>query len=254
MRGPKIGTAHKHSFALLLTTTLLSMGMTNCRFFGNYQEGGASTDPYSGYFEMAPQSASLWVVHSNRGTLSANVSFQKVPQDGVNSTFSNPVAFIAENVESGVGRIISLWNTNFYQFFRWTPATGELAVAGPTSAIGAWDLSQCLYRTWFDLKGNLRPGDGPFTTGTNRPLSGRIEMLVEATTRFDGPDCATFLDTLQSCYIDATRCGPPSSTTEERKLRQGTATALFGPYIDAGIIAATDIARSTSLSYRIEYR
>lgn len=255
MRGPKAGTeARKFILALVLTTATLSLGATNCRFFGNYQESGAPADPYSGFYEMAPQSASLWLVHANRGTLQSDVSFNRIPEDGVNLSFSNPVAFLADNLDAGVGRIISLWDNRFYQYFRWTPETGALALTGSASPTAAWDLSQCTYQTWYILAGNLRPGDGPFTTGTNRPLTGRIEMTVEATTRFEGADCVTFLDTLQNCYLDSMRCGPNSSTSEERKRRQGIATGLFGHYIDAGIIQATDISRSTALSYRIEYR
>lgn len=241
------------NLALLVVMGTLSMGATNCRFFGNYQESAAPTDPYSGYYEMSPQTASLWVVHSNRGTLSVDVSPQQIPDDGVTLTFSPLVAFLVEDLNQGVGRIISMADTSFYQYFRWTPSTGELSVSGPTSATNAWDLSACSYRTWYTLSGKLNPGSFASTTGTSRHLSGRISLTVEATTQYSG-ECADFLDTLQACYSDLTRCGPPSTSSEELKRRQAQATGLYGSFIKAGVISSTDIARSTALSYRMEYR
>lgn len=248
---------HRHPrFIVLaaLATAWLSAGATSCRFFGNYSESQPATNQEDiGYYEMAPQHSSLSAVHSNRGILSKAVPFSAIPYDIVTATLSNPVIFWARAEAEGGAILASHENPGALQFpgMGWDPATDVIEFLATASVPGsAWNTKKCSYLSWIDVKGAIRRGAGPFFTGFQEPLAGRIQLHASSTTRFEG-DCAAMLAQMQSCYSDVTQCGAATTVLNEERLSE--VRAIYDKHIQNGVFATSDIERVTSIAYDVEY-
>lgn len=238
--------AARNFAAIPLALALLST--SSCRF-GNRVEVGQDPDTYSGYYETQAQTLAFCAVKGpSSDTVCASQATNLVPAE-IATVFTNPLAFIAKDLQAGDGYFVGLsaGNPSLQIFFN---PDRTLSFVGSSSPAVAWIDPVCTTRIYLEEEGSLTQA-GPYSSGASVKLSGRLNLTLSFIRSFDG-DCAPTLKSMYDCYLQTNQC-PGSSTAEQEEWRD-QARFYFDDTIRSGAMVSADIQAVSRLGYEVVYQ
>ena len=238
----------KENWLGLLGTAVLaitvSWAMSGCRF-GNRVEGGSTPDPYTGYYEIAPQTVKFCMGKStNPNEVCVDGLASQIPPYLANR-LTNPVAFVMQDLAAGDAAFVN-FNLDMTKYLPVVIASDQtLKLIGnfsPQPIVPGSDPT-CLATQYVDEVGKLTKG-GTFQTHTTKTIQGRIKLDVQVVTTFsDG--CASALNTLAQCYNSAGACGA---------MAQQDVQNFLNPYLNTNLLSLGDVPNLNTLSYEVWYQ
>lgn len=237
-------------FRLLISTFLL-LAISSCRI-GNYVSQGPGPEAVVGNYETLVNATitmcSTRPVTQANGTTQDQTNCPVVPathMDGnLSYVISNPVYFQYDSSHGiywlGPNIEVDPKQSPFIPVF--PGSNNSFAWNGPLPlAVSPMPSSHpdCMFGISANVVGNYSQG-GTFSSGSDLPIRGRIAMDVSWSYV---PDDISKCTDLTNCY-NGTGC-----TTNE----QSTIKSLFQPFIDIGILTASDLSKVEKLEYQASY-
>ncbi|MDR3607274.1 MAG: hypothetical protein P4M08_07835 [Oligoflexia bacterium] len=259
--------------ALLGSSLVIGAFASSGCFIQNKIVYPAPADTVSGLYATQPVS----VVYSEtlRNTLSQQDGSVSALPDLVANIFTNPVAIGLSAPGSNSGYLASPYPSSSGTGNLEIPITYSAiaksisASATPGSATDAWGTdSSCLLQTFITITGNLDPLGTTASTisiqgasvSLNGRFSGKVTVSLLIADMTDALTCATALQKISACYGNLTDCDSTSGSAVDNQTIQAGYQAYFGPWVDAQVLTAAEIAQLTpdlengSLSYEIQYQ
>jgi hypothetical protein len=220
-----------------------SWALSGCYFGNKTVNQPVSTDGVTGFYETQPQTLKLCA--ATPGEICPSAPTNLIPAF-ISNILTNPVALELQDP--------STRKAGLFPYNGGAGAQGFGVIAGPNKTLTPdpasgsqtlWDDPACTEQLDLSIEGSYTLTNGPWTSNTpNIPKSGRIQMTVTYTIGVAG-SCTVSLQAMADCYADSTKCGSHS---------QSEVQTLFGPFISAAAMAATDISKVQSLAYEITYQ
>jgi hypothetical protein len=228
----------------MIVSWALGAAMSGCRFGNHIEDGNTKTkDPYEGFYETRPVSV-RYCGQSAAGTVCQNVN---VVPDFTAHFMTNPVALLRDS--TGKYFFLSPQATDDYALPTEPKPDRTIAFSATSKPETAIDDAACVYQIGLDETGQLTT-EGPYTSGTKLPLSGRAVLTIDVVDHYDGA-CGPTMTRFHDCYVDVNACWG-TSFAENEKLHAET-LSRFDPYIDAGVLNVSDIPTATTLGYSVRY-
>jgi hypothetical protein len=246
---PYTGTSYFYFGSLaIIVSWVMATVLTGCRF-GNYTSPSTPPDPVSGYYDANPQTLKFCATHGATQCASANAS--QVPAF-IADEITNPVALILQDASTGdaVFTAPSGGHTALPVWLKDDNVT--LYYTNNTSASTLWRNSGCKTTTYLSENGSIVPGGGHAVSGSTRLTQGSITLQIQVTETFDGPACPSELQSMSNCYQDSTQCGDPDAGRNQQL--QAKVQDFFESYIQAGVMAASDIPSVSNIAYEVHYQ
>jgi hypothetical protein len=237
--------------AMALAFGALALTLSGCRV-GNYVVEPPGADTISGYYETAPQRlqvcAQLGTTTQASACVDANPS--QVPAF-LSVVVSNPVALIMSDLTHGYAFLVNPATRQQLPLDVSTTDNQTLSFNGNTGTQTLWMDPACSRQLYVQEQGSINLTDPTRNSGSSLKITGRLDLVVDMAYSFDG-SCAASLVAMQSCYTDRTQCGG-SSDADNQNL-QAAVNGVFGDFIQAGAMSATDIGQVVGLGYTVTYQ
>jgi hypothetical protein len=217
-----------------------SWALSGCRFGNREVDQAQSSDGVTGYYETQPQTMNYCAAIPAETCKS--VSTNQIPAD-FSSILTNPVALLLQDASTGKS-ILFPPSDGTYGIPIFANTDQTLSVLRSSSPSTTWDDSACTRTDEELIQGAFARNNGPFTSGSKLPLSGRISLDITYTITFAG-SCGPSMQAMADCYADASKCGTH---------QQSEASTLFAPYVNAGSLGTADLSKVTTLGYEISYQ
>jgi hypothetical protein len=234
----------------------LSWALTGCRF-GNHLELPQSEPTVNGYYATQIQSLRYCSVLKNTdgstATSCQSADTRNVP-DFFFNIFTNPVILYLDDPASGTGTFRNKIDTSLGVHVN-IGTDGKLSwdyVYDPSSF--AWVDPGCLMQTEVVEDGRYTQDKNLGTSADGIPLSGSVQLDIQRIDAFAGDTetaCDSTFTQLAQCYQDSSTCGGTSDADNTELTAE--VQSFFNPYIEAGVMSASDIARVRALSYEAVY-
>ena len=231
------------SYALSGVLALVaSWALSGCYFGNRTVNQPVQGDGVTGYYETQPQSLQYCASAPSEKCVSAPTN--QIPSD-YTSIFTNPVLLELQDAASGQAGIFPYPTPTNASGIGVTIGANQTFGTNQTASGTLWDDPACTREDDQLVDGSFTKTNGPWTSNTPEiAKSGRIQLTLAYTITLSGT-CTASLQAMANCYNDSTQCGSHS---------QSDVQSLFGPYIAAGAMAATDIPNLTALAYEMSYQ
>ncbi len=228
-----------------LLALVASYVFTGCRF-GNHTGQPLTTDP-SGWYNTEPKSLLLCTDIRNDCKAGA---VDKIPYIDVN-TFTDPVALsVTASTGSGVFANFNLDKTSFLPVDLSNDKTFQVGASGTFSKF--FQSTDCAADLAIEGEGSLTIYSPKKSDSNGNPISGRVAqnvVVIQSLVSTVEDGCANTMQLVADCFHDETKCQGGATNSD---LHQYT-VSVMGPYIDAGVIAESDIPNVRSLIYQAKY-
>jgi hypothetical protein len=236
---------------------VLSWVLTGCRI-GNRveQNNGSTADTISGFYSTSPQTMEACVMKN--GATDPNctsLSTNSAPQ-ALKDLMTDPVAVLLRDASSRTAHIFSPFATpdeegSIPSFM----VTADLSRRTLTrekqvAPVALWFDAAC-QETGLTVINAAMNTQGAGSSVGGFKISGRIQLKFESYVWLEG-SCAATTQAIADCLADVTKCR--QTDAQENQVAQDFWRDYYGPYIDAGLIAAADIPTVKTLGYGIVYR
>jgi hypothetical protein len=244
----------RHPLTLSSIACVLALSAGGCRF-GNHVEQQQDPDQVSGYYETKLEELEL--ATSVNPTMVAQPLQPIVPVVG--PVFGRGIVRLVM-VELDTGLAAAVWegyqNGDPLQQLFVDQDSGLIGIEGEYPPETALVESVCKYRQTVRIMGNYSR-TGPFEVPTSQSVRGRLafEALVRDTFEPAAGAASTACDAtmalLEACYADESDCGSTDPT--ENHQRHEKAVGYFGTFVNAGLLAPSQISQAIQLTYRAAY-
>lgn len=239
------------TLAVILCWGVMATQLTGCRF-GNYTSAPQQPDPVTGFYGANPQS--LQFCATGTATQCAQASPSQIPSF-ISAEITNPVALIVQDASTGDAVLTNYAGTG-QTALPITVGSDDVTLSYTTSSspVTLWNNPNCTTTTYLEENGTIVPGPGQPVPGSTSNTAGSLTLSVQVTQTFDGPNgsCAPELQAMSNCYQDVTQCGGADSGTNQQL--QATVQGIFSTYIQAGVMAASDIPNMANVAYEVHYQ
>jgi hypothetical protein len=227
---------------------LASWVLTGCRL-GNAIEGAPETDPWTGFYEAAPQTLQFCSV--NRQTHETDCGAAATTEIPALLANHVPRLMIFQLLKSSTqGAFYSPYvsNPKDYVLYSTLGEAGRLTLEKGFEPSEFWRDPQCLAQLDMSGEGMLSKTSSNVISGVK--TKGRYRGTVSVIWMF-GSACGPEFEALRSCYLDAAQCGgasPADNTSIQESIR-----AFFLPYVNANVLGTTDWSWIQNLAYEVSY-
>ncbi len=238
--------------SVMIFSWLLSF--SGCRI-GNRVEENSQTDTVSGYYETKPYQLQMCAGISGVEECGAINSTTPVPAF-LDEILINPTWLLVASRSKKIAYLTPPGGEGRYLPVQFGDDGTMVLPPSRTDAVQARNDPSCVRYKEITLEGTFARSAGPFETQTAFVPVGRLAFLISVEDLFvpacTNCSCTSTMQEFQDCYQDVTRCG--SSSNEGNAFNQMIAKEIFDPYVNAGIIRADQISRTTGFSYTVDYR
>ena len=233
---------------------IVSWAMTGCRW-GNYIENGPAT---TNYWETQPVGLNFAVhIMPASGNTTMAVTNLGLEPSFTRGFITNPIRLTQNQLGDGPAGLFPI-NGDGSSYILTSLTADSLDYVDPSRGLTVYSTPHCDLSIPITTNGTLIPSSGPFSSGyTGGPLSGRMTMTFTVEYKFT----SSSTDASQSCGQliancindqSANACG--QGNQNDNLSYQGFYTALYAPFIAAGVMVSTDIPNIDYMNYQAYYK
>lgn len=229
-------------------SALSLISFASCKI-GNYVQNSAGPSSLAGFYETIPSGPITMcaTLPQGNGTQTKCLVLPASHLDGlISGTLTDPVDL---QYDATTG-LFFLAPSNDPTANTKLPAIGDLqgdlsfpinagSLFGFTPMLDSHNL--CNVEVSLGIQGGKATSGGIFSSGSTLPILGRIAMDLTWDYTPTGTDCSF----ISACYSDGTQCSSAD---------QSMVKFFYEPFVDAGILAATDLSQVLKLEYQVSYR
>lgn len=251
-----------NSVLVMAVSCLFAAFFAGCIRIGNQVVQAPNPDDgVSGFYYTQPQSLTFYAQLSTEtspricttapGTgvqQCANTTSNNVPAL-LSQVMTNPVGLFVEDTTNQIAAVLATDGSGNNMGVTFNPSNNTIAYLGELYPTTFWNNdSACQRQVNWSGPGSYSRFSTTQVDGNMR-IFGRLTSEITITYTYSG--CGTDLPNMATCYATG-NCGTGSAAGDANL--QTTAINEFGSYVNSGIIAPTDIANISYLSYQVSYQ
>jgi hypothetical protein len=227
---------------------LASWLFTGCRL-GNAIQGAPENDAWTGFYEAAPQTLQFCSVNrQTHQTFCGAAATTEIPAILANHVPRLMIFQLLKSSTQGAFYSPYVSNPEDYVLYSTLGEAGKLTLEKGFEPSEFWRDPQCLAQLEMVGEGLLSKTSSTVISGVK--TRGRYRGSVGVIWTF-GTNCGAELESLRSCYLDATQCG--GSSAGDNSTTQSSVRTFFAPYVNANVLGTTDWSQIQNLAYEVSY-